>query len=65
MEWYHSNWTPADPCCRGNEIFACYHKSLAYVKQRRAIITLGFATLYSLHNTIEQFASAGNHGTRA
>jgi len=42
---YHSNWNPNRPSCLSNEIFACCHKSSASVKQRRATITLGIATL--------------------
>jgi len=38
---------PSDPCCHGKAIFACCHKSSASVKERRATITLGFATLSS------------------
>jgi len=39
---------PIDPCCHGNHIFPCSHKSSASVRQRSATITLGFATLSSI-----------------
>jgi len=42
---------PNRPCCHGDEIFTCCHKSSASVKQWRATITLGFATLPGINFT--------------
>ena len=39
---------PTDPCCHGNEIFACYHKSSVSAKQRRVTITLGVPRFLSI-----------------